>query len=196
METNTKTSSYTYKDEEIFFDFKTNLSAIEKIEFVNTVTELIVGDNYNSIIKDLIFDFEIVDIFSNIDLSKIKNSPDVICKIEEFLNETSVAQIIKTNINDGLIDEFYKATNDNITYRTGFYKNPIDESLSSLLSAIENKISKIDADSVMKIIKKLDAFSNNLTTEKIIDAYSKSELFKKHFKNEKSKLKNKKSINR
>ena len=55
---NVMTGTYTKGEETFNFDFYTELSAANKLRFVNTVVGLLVDDeNYDSIIRDLIFDY-------------------------------------------------------------------------------------------------------------------------------------------
>ena len=69
---NIKLGVYNLNGEDFTFNFKTSLSAIEKVYFVNSVTESLIDDNYNYVLKDLIFDFYIVDVFCiDFDMSDI-----------------------------------------------------------------------------------------------------------------------------
>ena len=72
-----KNGVFTYKDESYNFDFKTSLSAYDKMIFVKTVVDNIVSkDGYDVVIRDLIFDFVIIEVFTNIDTSFIKMKDD------------------------------------------------------------------------------------------------------------------------
>ena len=68
------TGSYVYNEEIISFDFYTNLNATDKIGFVNSITNILVGENYNYIVKDLIFDYMIIQMFTTVDTSEIDKS--------------------------------------------------------------------------------------------------------------------------
>lgn len=173
-----KTGIYNFKGTEMSFNYYTDLSAVDKMRFVNSVTDIIVGDNYNSIIKDLIFDFEIIDIFTDIDLSEIRDSSDNINLIEEFVKETLVVDIVKANSKDFIIDELKQAVDDNIEYKTGVHSNSFTTSLSHLLKTIESKIVGIDTQGMMEMAQKINSISGELTADKILDAYSKTDMFK------------------
>lgn len=173
-----KTGTYNFKGTEMSFNYYTDLSAVDKMRFVNSVTDIIVGDNYNSIIKDLIFDFEIIDIFTDIDLSEIRDSSDNINLIEEFVKETLVVDIVKANSKDFIIDELKQAVDDNIEYKTGVHSNSFTTSLSHLLKTIESKIVGIDTQGMMEMAQKINSISGELTADKILDAYSKTDMFK------------------
>ena len=135
MKENTKSGVYTYKGNDIDFSFKTSLNAINKIKFVNSVTETLVDDNYNYIVKDMIFDFFIIDIFTDIDIFFVGDEDDfdLINMMEDFLDETNVVEIVKMNAEVGLINELKEAVDYNIEYRTGIHRNVFAESLSSLI---------------------------------------------------------------
>ena len=170
---------YTFKGADIGFSFYTDLSAANKVKFVNTVTNYIVNEDYNAIIRDMMFDFEIVDIFTDIDLTEISESVDSLSKIEEFLLETEVVDIVKTNMADGLLQALNKAVDNNISYRTGVQRNSLSDALSNLLVTFDKKINDIDTDSLMEVAQKLNNITGGLSADSILEAYVKSDLYKK-----------------
>lgn len=172
-----KMGVYNKNGEENIFNYYVTLRAVDKIKFINYVTNTLVGDNYNSVIRNLIFDYAIIDIFTDIDTSDIDNSIDPINDIEDLLDETNIVDIVKANTPE-LIDELNKAVDDNIAYRTGIHKNPIAESLSNLLNTINAKVSGIDTEKMMEMAEILSNVSGELTADKAIDAYFKSDVFK------------------
>jgi len=179
MNIEVKDGVYTFKGVDTKFSFRTNLSAVKKISFVNSVTDYIVGDNYNSVIHDLMFDFEIIEIFTDVDLTEIRESSDSLSKIEEFLSETKVVDIVKANMADGLLQELNRAVDDNISYRTGVQCNHLTNALSNLIETIDKKIKGIDTDSLMEVAQKLNDMNGDLTPDSILEAYANSELYKK-----------------
>lgn len=179
MNIEVKNGMYTFKGTDITFSFFTDLSVTKKVRFVNTVAEYIVDKNYNAILRDLMFDFEIIDIFTDIDLTKIRESTDVLNKIEEFLSETNIVKIVKENMVDGLLQTLNKAVDDNISYRTGVQHNSITDALSNLIGTINKKINSIDTDSLMEVAQKLNNITGDLSAESILKAYANSELYKK-----------------
>lgn len=182
MSAETKTGTYTnVYGESVMFNFKTSLSAVDKVRFVNIVTDSIVGDNYYSIIKELIFKFAVIDVFTDIDTSSIWESDDIVSNIEEFVNSTFVADVVIQNAEDGLIEELIEAVELNIEYKTGIHRNPIAESLGNLLNTLENKIASIDMDGMMEMAKSISDISGDLTPEKILDAYAKTDMYKQHW---------------
>ena len=180
MKRNVKNGVYIRNGVENSFNFYTNLRATDKIKFVNTVVDTLVGDNYNFIIRDLIFDFEIVDVFTDVDISDIANANDAISAIEDFLDETNIVEIVKANAQD-IIEELSNAVNDGLEYRTGIHKNPITESLGHLLNTLDKKVAGIDTDNVMKMAQVIGNMTGELTPEKMIEAYAKSDVFKEKY---------------
>lgn len=176
MKNNVKTATYTRNGEEINFNYYTSLSANNKMKFVKTVTNILVGEDYFSIVRDLIFDFAIVEIFTDVDTSEITNpnNYDSIGKIEELLDETNIVEIVRSNVEDDLIEELAEAIDDDIAYHTGIHKNPLAESASALLDVLKEKVVEFDVEKISKYI------FNELTVEKVLEAYAKSDTFKKN----------------
>lgn len=181
MKRNVKTGVYACNGKDYTFNFFTSLRAIDKLKFVKGVTSTVVEDDYNSVIRNLMFDFMIINIFTDIDVSDIENAPDSISRIEDFLAETNAVEIVTANVDAGVIEELNKAVDDNIEYRTGIHKNVLVESFGRLLNTIEKKVSGIDTDGMMKMAETINGMAGELTSEKMIEAYANSNLFKKRF---------------
>lgn len=182
MNKNVKMGVYTRNGESISFNFYTNLRAVDKMKFVDTVTSYVVGDNYNSVIRDMMFDFTIIDIFTDVDITEIVNSKtNSINMIEDLLDETNIAAIVKANAENGLIAELEKAVDDNIEYRTGVRRNPIADGIGSLLKTIETKLAGIDTDGMMQMAQVISGMSGEMTPERVLEAYSKSDMFKERY---------------
>ena len=181
MKKNVKMGVYTRNGESVSFNFYTNLRAVDKMRFVNTVTGYVVGDNYNSVIRDMMFDFAIIDVFTDVDIAEIATSNDAINMIEDLLNETNIAAIVKANAENDLIAELEKAVDDNIEYLTGVRKNPVADGISSLLKIVETKLAGIDVDSFMQMAQTISGMSGEMTFEKMLEAYSKSDMFKERY---------------
>lgn len=184
---NTMIGTYIRNDESYNFNFYTNLSAFDKLVFVNSVVDtLIDDDSYNSIIKDLIFDFNIIRVFTDIDTSFINvkdddgNDVNPIIPIERFLEETNICDIVKVNMEVGLLDELNKAVNRSIEYRTGIHTNPLNEALTSLINTLEKKINEVDLDSVMGMVQKFSDMTGDITPDSIMNAYMESDVYKKN----------------
>ena len=163
------------------FNFGTTLSTADKLKFVDSVVSILVDDrNYNSIIRDFVFDFYVIDIFSDFDTTGFKESSFFINDVEQFLEETNIVDIIKANMDDGLLDELNKAVNLSIEYRTGIHTNPLNEALASLLSTLERKVNEIDLGSAMDMVQKFASMTGELTPDSLVNAYIASDAHKKN----------------
>lgn len=169
---------YTRNGEEFVFEYKTDLSIKEKDIFAMNVCDTIIGSDYHSLLKDLVFDFQIISSFTNIDLSEIKNTDDTIDWVESFIEETNIVDIVKPNLKEGLLDELEKAIDTNIEYRTGIHKNILHEALSSLVKTLEEKIGGVDAEAMMDMASALSGLNGELTTDNLIQSYISSGILK------------------
>lgn len=173
--------AYVKGEETYDFNFATDLSAASKLKFVNSVVDILVDDkNYNSIIHSLVFDFFIVNIFTDIDTDKLLNSPTFVKDVEQFLEETNIVDIIVTNMKDGLYEELNKAVDLNIEYLTGIHTNPLNEALTSLVNTLEKKVKEIDLDKAMEMANVFSGMTGEFTPESIVNAYLKSDTHKKN----------------
>lgn len=179
----------TKTNKETLFTFKTNISVKDKIQFVSDVTTLIVGDNYFSFLKDLIFDFEIINVFTDIDVSEILDATDVISEIENIVTNTKIIEIVKSNIDNTLLEELKTAVDNNVEYKTGVHRNTIENSIGQLISIIENKIDSIDTKTILQMAETLSTLSDNLNSEGIVDAYAKSPAFLESLKDREARIK-------
>ena len=76
---------YAYNGEMKDFTFYTNLSAYDKLRFVSSVVGTVVDeDGYNCVIRDLMTDFYIIDIFSDVDITHLKESSFFINDVEHM----------------------------------------------------------------------------------------------------------------
>ena len=174
-----KTGTYIKGDENFNFNFTTELTSVDKLKFVNSVVSLVVDDeHYNSVIRDLIFDFYIIDIFTDIDTLELKESKYFIKDVEELLKETNIVDIIKAGMKDGLLDELNHAVDLNIEYRTGIHPNLLNEAISNLVNTIEKKVKEFDLESMMSMATKLADMKDEFTMENLVKAYTSTDLFK------------------
>lgn len=176
-----KTGIYNYNDESCDFKFYTNLSVANKTKFVNSVVSLVVDENhYNSVIRDLIFDFYIVDIMTDIETKELKKSATFLNDIEDFLLSTNIVEIVKANAFPTLFDELNNAVDKSISYLTGIHPNPLNEAIASLLSTFEKKINEVDLDSMMDMAQKFASMTGEFTPDSIVNAYINSDMHKKN----------------
>ena len=184
MKNEVKTGVYTIDGNDNPFAFYTSLNAYRKSQFVVSVCNTLVGDNYNYVLDDLVFDYFIVAIFTDIDVSEVQKSDNGISAMEEFVDKFKpVIDTVKANAVDGVLDELRKAIDLNIEYRTGIHINPISSSLANLLDTLNNKFSGFDLDKMMEIAEPMSKIAGELTPEKMIDAYAKTNIFKEHWDN-------------
>lgn len=195
-----KTGTYFINDESYNFEFATNLSAYDKTLFVRTVVDTLVDDTtYDSIIRDMIFDFAIIMRFTDIDTSFINavdddnNKIPSIILIEQFLDETNVVDIVKANMEIGLLEQLNEAVDKSIEYRTGIHPSPINDALASLIKTFEKKIDGVDTESMMKMAEKFVGMTDNLTINDVVNAYMNSDLHKKNLEEIADSKKNGKS---
>ena len=180
---NIKMGAYTCNGETYNFTFATDLSAYRKMMFVNYVANsLIDEDRYDFIVKDLIFDFGIVSMFTDIDTSFINAKDDEdnyinpIIFIEQFLEETNVVDIVKENMEVGLLEELERAVDKSIEYRTGIHPSPLADAIADLLNTLEKKIKEVDLNDMMGMVQKLANMTEGLTSESLVNAYINSEV--------------------
>lgn len=176
-----------YNDESYDFVFKTSLSTYDKRAFVRTVVSNLVNESgYDVVLRDLIFDFVLIDVFTNIDTSfvymKDEDGDDIdpVILIEHFLAETDVVAVIKANMEEGLLGELNHAVDLNIQYLTGIHPNPLNEALASLISTLEKNVNKVDLDSAMKMAQKFAGMTQELSVDNIINAYINSDIHKEN----------------
>lgn len=184
---NIKKGSYFYNEESYDFNFATDLSAYRKMMFVNYVVNSIVDENrYDFIVRDLIFDFGLVSILTDINTSFINQRDDEgnpinpIIFIEQFLEETNVVDIIKANIVDGLLEQLNKAVDKSIEYRTGIHPSPLNDALANLINTLEKKVNEFDMSGAMEMVQKFAGMTGELTPENIVKAYVDSDIHKKN----------------
>lgn len=182
---NIMNGAYVRNDELVDFNFATDLSAYKKMLFVNYVVNSIVDeDRYDFIIKDLVFDFGLIEIMTDVDTSFINvededgNAVNPIIFIEQFLEETNIVDIVKANMEIGLLDELNNAVDKSIEYHTGIHPNVISDALSNLIKTIDNKVKEFDLDGMMDMAKLFTGMTEDFTTENIVNAYMESDIHK------------------
>ena len=181
MEMNVMTGVYTNNGELYNFTFNTNISVENKLKFVDTVVSILVDENhYNSVIRDLIFDFYIIDILTDVDVEELKRSPNFLNDVEQFLSETNIVEIVKANDYYNLLNELNDAIDKSIQYLTGIHPSPIADSISSLIRTIENKINEIDLDNMMSMAQKFANMTEDFTLENAMNLYMNSDVHKKN----------------
>lgn len=161
------------------FNYFTDLTTSSKIKFINMVTNTIVTeDAFYSVAMDIMFNFELIDIFTDIDVSEILNAANTIDCMEDFVRSTNIVDILLANVRVGLVDELRDAVNKNIAYKTGIHHMEIESAITSLLRTAEEKLSSIDVGEMIGYIKQMGDMATEITPERILQAYEKSDAFK------------------
>ena len=177
-----------YNEEEISFEFNSTPSYAIKSLFVNSVVDSIVDEHYNYILKDLIFDYMLINIFTNIDVSDIEesdNAIETIFMIENIVENTNIVDIIKENLGQEIIDELSVAVKNGIEYKTGIHISDVELEISGLLKKFSGKTGKFGDDMNTEEMKKfVEMFVNSkddFTPEKILEAYANTDMFKNRY---------------
>lgn len=158
-------------NEELKFNFQTDLTIKEKIRFVSSVVNTVVGDDYYSFLKDLIFDFEIIEIFTDIDTSDISEATDRIATMEEFVNNTNVVEIVKAN-SENVIAELYQAVEDDLEFKTGVHRSTVLNSLEKLINSLDNALNK-NYDDIVSMAKKINEMGD-IQSEDLLNIIAKN----------------------
>lgn len=182
-----KMGVYTHNDETFNFNFATNLSANKKRIFVRTVVGALVdGINYDSVLRNIIFDYTTILMFTNVDMSFIQTMDEDgelvtdMERLEDFLLETNIIEIVKANAFPTLFDELNSAVDKSIEYRTGIHPSPIADSLASLLSTLEKKVDGLDMGSMMGMAQKFAGMTDEFNLDNLVNAYMNSDIHKKN----------------
>lgn len=178
---NAKTGAFEYRGETHSFNYYTDISIVKKTSFVTGVTNTLVSeDHYQSVLRGLIFGFQLINVFSDA-LSYISDEEKTfsLTEIEEIVMETKIVDIIMANARVGLIDELNDAVDKDIEYKTGIHRNPLGEAVASLLGALESRVKDVDLKALTGFAEAFkDIPVEEMTSERLWDAYSKSEAFK------------------
>lgn len=171
---------YTRGEELIDFNFGTDLSAFNKQKFVNSVVNLIVDEKtYNSVLRDLVFDFYVINMLTDVDIDGLEED-SFVDSVEKFLEETNIVDIVKANAVPTLFDELNNAVDKSIEYLTGIHPSPLNEALASLANTLEKKVNEFDMGSAMGMAQKFVGMTGEFTPESIVNAFVNSDMHKKN----------------
>ena len=179
MVTTTETAMYVDNGNAVEFNYYLDIPMSRKLAFVDSVVDPVVGDDYYyPMIKDIMFDFRMIQFFTDIDAGVV-DSDDVIDQIVDFLERTNAADIVKVGVNFDVVQELYDSVDKAIEYKTGIHPSPIADGIASLLDTIEQKFAGIDMDAMTGMAKVFGNMQGNITPDKMLEAYAKSDVFKK-----------------
>ena len=107
---------------------------------------------------------------TDIDTKELKDSLNFLDDVEDFLLSTNIVEIVKANAFPTLFDELNAAVDKSIAYLTGIHPSPLSDALSSLLFALEKKISEVDLESMMGMAQKFAGMGEDFTMENLVNA--------------------------
>lgn len=173
--------TYISNGEEIEFTYLANPSMSKKLSFVKSVVDTVCGDDYYyPMIKDMTFDFCLIEFFSDIVVAD--DNEDTIDYIEEFLANNSAATVMKLGMDFDVVQELYDNVDKMIEYKTGIHPSPIADAISKVLDTLEQKFAGIDVDAMSGMANVFGKLQGDITPEKMLEAYAKSDVFKKQAK--------------
>lgn len=173
--------TYISNGEEIEFTYLANPSMSKKLSFVKSVVDTVCGDDYYyPMIKDMTFDFCLIEFFSDIVVAD--DNEDTIDYIEEFLANNSAATVMKLGMDFDVVQELYDNVDKMIEYKTGIHPSPIADAISKVLDTLEQKFAGIDVDAMSGMANVFGKLQGDITPEKMLEAYAKSDIFKKQAK--------------
>lgn len=196
---NVKTGVYTIISEnevkDIEFTYKTSLTANEKINFVGMVTNILVNDNYYSFLKGLIFNYYLVDFFTDVDAIDLDEETNNIKAIEDFINSSNIVDVLRSSISPNVIEELEQAVDDNLEYRTGVHINSISRTINKLIIKLSEKVDQINTEDINQLANIMGNMTGDITAEKLIDAYANSPIFAKSVEDRIKERENKITLN-
>lgn len=173
--------TYINNGEEIEFSYYANPSMSKKFSFVRSVVDVVCGDDYYfPMIRNVIFDFYLIKFFS--DIVVYSEDKDSIDYVEEFLANNNAATIIKLGMDSDVLQELYENVDKMIEYKTGIHPSPIENVISKILGTLEQKFVNIDVDAMTGMANVFGRLQGDITPEKMLEAYAKSDVFKKQAK--------------
>lgn len=164
---------------DIEFNYCYDIPMSSKIAFVDSVVNPVVGDDYYyPMIKDIMFDFRMIQFFTDIDTGVV-DGDDTLDQIVEFLESTNAADVVKVSVNFDVIQELYEAVDKAIEYKTGIHPSPIADGIASILDTLEQKFAGIDMDAMTGMAKVFSKLQGDITPDKMLEAYANSDVFRK-----------------
>lgn len=161
------------------FNYCYDIPMSQKIAFVDSVVSPVVGDDYYyPMIKDIMFDFRMIQFFTDID-TDVVDGDDVIDQIVEFLESNDAADVVRVSVNFDVIQGLYDAVDKAIEYKTGIHPSPIADGIASILNTLEQKFAGIDMDAMTGMAKVFSKLQGDITPDKMLEAYANSDVFKK-----------------
>lgn len=179
MVTTTDTAMYVDNGNTVEFNCYLDIPMSRKLAFVDSVVDPVVGDDYYyPMLKDIMFDFRMIQFFTDID-TDVVDGDDVIDQMVEFLESTNAADVVKVSVNFDVVQGLYDAVDKAIEYKTGIHPSPIADGIASILGTLEQKFAGIDMDAMTGMAKVFSKLQGDITPDKMLEAYANSDVFKK-----------------
>ena len=179
MVATTDTAMYVDNGNTVEFNCYLDIPMSRKLAFVDSVVDPVVGDDYYyPMLKDVMFDFRMVQFFTDIDTGVV-DGDDTLDQMVEFLESTNAADVVKVSVNFDVVHGLYDAVDKAIEYKTGIHPSPIADGIASILDTIEQKFAGIDMDAMTGMAKVFGKLQGDITPDKMLEAYANSDVFKK-----------------
>lgn len=175
MNVEVKNVLYTRDGKEYPISFYTDLTIRKKVIFIKSVVDLVVDEDYLSIIRDIVFDYMIIYYFTDFDTTEVSESDDSLTAMEKLLEETNIVELVKKSVSKELLTELSDAVDRDIEYKTGIKFDNVTTALSKLMKVLTDKIENTDMSELVSVAKKLSG-QRRITSNDILDAYRKSSL--------------------
>ena len=177
-----KNGVYEHDGVEHSFNFCASISAVEKMSFVNDVVDLVVNDTYDYVIRDLMFDYMVINTFTDVnceDINECDNGKLAITMIEDLVCNTMIVDIVKANAVAGLFAELNRAVDYSIEFKTGIRINPVADALTNLLNKVSDKLDSYDVDALGDIGKLMSGLNTgDFNIDNLLAAYANSDVYK------------------
>lgn len=175
----TDTAVYVRDGKEVDMIYATDIPMGMKLSFIDSVVDsVLVNGDYYPILKDMMFDFRLIQFFSDVDVD-VSDDGDVIDNIGEFMGSNNAADVLKINIDMDVLFELIDSVDKAIEYKTGIHPSPIADGIASILKVAEDKLRDFDMDSMTGMAKTFAKMQGDITPDKMLEAYANSDVFKK-----------------
>lgn len=172
---------YTYNGEDVEFQYSSSATYLEQITFVNTVTSVVANEDYMPLLKDIIFNYTLVSMFTDIDVTMFETKGNVdIDTFADFDKQTGVSDFLKSVIDEDIIYSLNDSVDCNIAYKTGIHRDSVSTAIVDLIKVAERKLSawdgNIDSKEVAKFIEKFNV--SDLNAESVVKTYLNTDIHK------------------
>lgn len=144
----TLTGSYTDKSgTKIPFHYTDDIPLEKKLELVKDVVNTATSDAiYVDLLEEIYFNFDLVNYFTDIDTSSLFSgtSPADIGPLEELLNDTDLAAVLRESIKPDVLKKLEQAVDHGIACKTGYHRDVVSEAIASFLKSASDFVGHMD----------------------------------------------------